>query len=74
MCSICGHLYCPPGCPNYIMPNSDWYCIRCGLPILNGQDYLRNENGEFAHEDCINGFYDLAEFCGVTRGIKEEGE
>ena len=53
-CEYCGRLVghdCR--CPNYEIPKSHYYCCYCGEGILNEEKYLKNDNGECIHDDCI---------------------
>ena len=53
-CEYCGRLVghdCR--CPNYEIPKSHYYCCYCGEGILNEERYLKNDNGECIHDDCI---------------------
>ena len=59
-CSIChrydGHDY---RCPNYKAPLSNHECVVCNENINIGEEYIVNDNKDYAHWDCF----------GTTRGI-----
>ena len=46
MCEYCLKDTCPPGCPNYLPPQSDKYCTVCKEPILDGEEFIVNDFGE----------------------------
>ena len=69
ICEICKQLICPPGCPNYILPSANHYCSVCDEGIYNGEEYIVNDNGDYAHWECVNYGRDLAKFLGYE--IKE---
>lgn len=56
-------------CPYYVSPNNGYYCSICKEPILNGEEYIRNDGGDYAHLDCVWYGRELAKFLGVK--IKE---
>jgi hypothetical protein len=56
MCEICRQTPCHPRCPNYIPPNTSHYCSFCQEGIYDDEEYVENENHEYAHYDCL---YDL---------------
>ena len=64
MCSICGFNKCHPRCPNYEPPKAYHFCSICGEGILNGEEYIMNEDGEYRHLDCFYGIVDLLEWLG----------
>lgn len=53
MCEICRQTPCHPRCPNYIPPKASHYCSICGDGIYDGEDYIENQDGEYAHYDCL---------------------
>ena len=69
MCEICRNYPCHPRCPNYIPPKASHYCSICGEEILNGEEYIVNDDGEYAHWDCVDYGRDLAKFLGYK--VKE---
>ena len=64
MCEICRSYPCHPRCPNYIPPKASHYCSICNEGIYDGEEYIENDCGEYAHWDCINGTKDLLEWFG----------
>lgn len=60
-------------CPNYIPVTSSYICSECGNNILVGEEYIINDNGQYAHWECVNYARELAQFLGYD--IKEmEGD
>lgn len=53
-----------PQCPNYVTAKVALYCSICGEGIYDGEDYIENNDGEFAHWDCFSGTRDLVEWLG----------
>lgn len=64
MCMICKQIPCLTCCPNYISPKSIHYCSFCGDGIIDGEEYIINENGEYRHYECFRGMKDLTEWLG----------
>ena len=62
-------MICPPGCPNYISPSVNHYCSICDEGIYDGEEYIVNDNGDYAHWECVDYGRDLAKFLGYE--IKE---
>ena len=54
MCSICGQTPCAARCPNYTPKNAKHYCSICEEGILDGEEYIENDNGEYRHYDCLD--------------------
>ena len=69
MCSECRSIPCVPRCPNYIPPKTRYYCTICRECIQNGEDYIVNDSGNYAHWECVNYPRDLVKFLGYK--IKE---
>ena len=69
MCEICRSYPCHPRCPNYIPPKASNYCSICGEGIYEGEEYIINDNFEYAHWDCVDYGRDLAEFLGYETKI-----
>lgn len=64
-CEYCGqytthNLYCP----NYEPPKAFHYCSICSEGIYNGEKYIENDNGDYAHWECVDYGKDLVEFLG----------
>ena len=70
-CDVCGringHLR---GCPEYedIKPNH--YCSICNSGILNEEEYIENDCCDYAHWECIDGKFSLADWLKI-RIMKE---
>ena len=64
-CIYCGmngeHHY---RCPLYESPKSSHYCSICGEGIYNGEEYIENDDGEYAHWECVDYGRDLAKWLG----------
>lgn len=54
MCSICGQTPCVARCPNYTPKKAKHYCSICEEGILDGEEYIENDNGEYRHYDCFD--------------------
>lgn len=64
-----GHNY---RCPYYIPPRANHYCSACGEGIYKGEQYIKNEDGEYRHDDCFYGMRDLLEWLGYKIKTMEE--
>ena len=53
----------------YEPPKTSHYCSICQEGILNGEEYIENDYGEYAHLECVDYGRDLAKFLGYE--IKE---
>ena len=72
MCSICKQYPCNVRCPNYEPPKATHYCSICNEGIYDGEEYIENDDFEYAHWECISFGRDLVEFLGYE--IKEMNE
>ena len=72
MCEICRNYPCHPRCPNYIPPKASHYCSICNEGIFNGEEYIENDFGEYAHWDCFSDIKDLLDFLGYRIRIMED--
>ena len=72
MCSICKQYPCHPRCPNYILPKASHCCYICNEGIYGGEEYIENDDGEYAHWDCVDYGRDLAKFLGYEIKTMEE--
>ena len=61
-----------PRCPFYEPPKASHYCSICDEGIYDGEEYIENDDGEYAHWDCVDYGRDLAEWLGYE--IKEMEE
>ena len=66
MCSICWQTPCVARCPNYITKKAKHYCTICNEGILDGEEYIENDCGEYRHYDCFGGMRDLMEWLGYS--------
>ena len=72
-CEYChGEGYHFTQCPNFVPPKSAHYCSICNYGILDGEEYIENDFGEYAHWDCFNGTKDLLDFLGYRIKIMED--
>lgn len=71
MCEYCLNDICPPGCPNYQPPQSNYCCTICKEPILDGEEYIENDFGERRHYDCFVTFRELLSWLGYEIKIME---
>ena len=72
MCNICFQTPCLPRCPFHEPPKTSYYCSICNDGIYDGEEYIENDNGEYAHWECVDYGRDLAKFLGYA--IKEMEE
>ena len=72
MCSICGQTPCAARCPNYTPKKAKHYCSICDEGILNGEEYIKNDNSEYAHWECVDYGRDLAKFLGYEIKTMED--
>ena len=61
-----------PRCPLYKENKSTHYCSICGEGILEGEKYIENDCGEYAHWECVDYGRDLARFLGYEIKTMEE--
>lgn len=52
-----------PRCPLVPEPKANYYCTSCGEGIYEGEEYIKNDDGEYIHYDCPT-IRELAEFLG----------
>lgn len=69
ICPECRKINHDIRCPNYKPLKSDYYCSECGESILIGEEYIVNDNGDYAHWECVDYARDLAGFLGYD--VKE---
>lgn len=75
MCSICRKNPCDARCPNYIPPKAKHYCSICDEGIYEGEEYIENDIGEYAHWECVNHGRNLAKWLGYEiKTIEDENE
>ena len=61
-----------PRCPLYEPPKATHYCHICQEGILNGEEYIENDYGEYAHWECVDYGRDLAKFLGYKIKTMED--
>lgn len=75
ICSFClrddGHDFL---CPYYEPPKPLFYCSVCGDGIINGEEYIENNNGKHVHYNCVWSTSMLLKFLGVDVKIMEEND
>ena len=53
-CEYCNYLNGHSNrCPNYTEHISRYRCTYCNDLIRAGEEYVRNDNGEYIHKECI---------------------
>lgn len=72
MCSICGQTPCAARCPNYTPKKAKHYCSICDEGIYDGEEYIKNDNSEYAHWECVDYGRDLAKFLGYEIKTMED--
>ena len=69
-CEYCGqYITHHPRCPLYEPPKAIHYCSICNEGIYDGEEYIENDCGKYAHWECIDYGRDLAKWLGYE--IKE---
>lgn len=63
-CADCRLSVCSSSCPDYVPPIADYYCAACGEGIYPGEEYVKNEDNDFIHYECIGGIRELLDFLG----------
>lgn len=53
-------------CPNYTTPEASHYCSICGQGIYSGDKYIRNDNDDLAHIECLDDIEDALDWLGFT--------
>lgn len=69
ICEYCRQNLHHPHCPLAPEPKSKYCCSICGNGIFNGEEYIVNNNDDYAHWECVDYAKDLAKFLGYE--IKE---
>ncbi len=60
--------------PDYISPKTNHYCSICDEGIQNGEEYIMNDDNDYAHWECFNGTKHLANWLGYSVREMEDGE
>ena len=69
-CEYCGkYVTHHPRCPLYEPPKPTYCCSICNEGIYDGEEYIENDVGEYAHLECVDHVRDLVKFLGYE--IKE---
>lgn len=75
MCDICRQFPCNSRCPNYIPSKPHYYCSICNEPIYDGEEYIVNDDKDYAHWECVDYGIDLVRFLGYEiKTMEEEDE
>lgn len=70
ICSICGNSTSHDSrCPYAPIRKTSHYCSICKDGIFNGEEYVENDKGDYAHFECVDFGRDLIKFLGLE--IKE---
>lgn len=73
MCELCLKTPCiDPRCPGYIPPRAKCHCSFCGEGIIDGDEYIENENGEYRHYECFSDLRELLEWLGYEIRTMED--
>ena len=69
--------YCMNGCTKYNCPyyentKSKYYCSICNEAIYPDEEYIINDDGDYAHWDCVSYGRDLAKWLGYDIRIMEK--
>lgn len=72
MCELCRKTSCDTRCPNYVSPSTEYYCSICNEGIYTGEEYIKNDNGDYVHYECISGIRDLLNWLGINVCIMNE--
>ena len=73
ICEECHMMRCSPTCPYFILKKkTNYYCSICGDGIYDGEEYIKNDVGDYAHWESIDRKKDLAEWLGYEIEIMEE--
>lgn len=72
MCSICNQTPCNIRCPNYSSEKVGHYCSICNEGIENGEEYIVNDIGKYAHWECIDYGRNLAKWLGYEIKVMED--
>ena len=59
-------------CPLYEPPIATHYCSICNEGIINGEEYIENNYGEYAHWECVDYGRDLVKFLGYKIKTMED--
>lgn len=68
----CSHPINCGRCPDYSPADTKFICSICDYGIYQGDYYVENKNGEFAHYECLDSVREVLEFADLY--IKEMDE
>ena len=72
-CEYChGEGYHLTHCPSFVSQKATHYCSICDEGISEGEEYIENDVGEYAHWDCFSSMKELLEFLGYRIRIMED--
>ena len=72
-CEYCGRYGSQnPRCPLYEPPKAKHYRSICNEGIYDGEEYIENAYGEYAHWECVDYGRDLAKFLGYKIKTMED--
>lgn len=72
-CEYChGEGYHHQRCPLYKYPKSTYYCSICNEGIKNGEEYIVNDIGKYAHWECVDYGRNLAKWLGYEIKVMED--
>ena len=73
-CEICGmyNNHHDLRCPNYKYPKFITRCDVCGEGICDGEEYIKNLDGEYVHYECVKGIRWLLDWLGYNIKRMEE--
>ena len=72
-CKYCGQYgNHNPRCPLYEPPKPTQYCSICNDGIYPGEEFIKNDNDNYAHWECIDCGRDLAKWLGYEIRTMEE--
>lgn len=64
-CEYCGYTFGHNfRCPDYKEPRASHYCYFCEEGITDGEEYVTNENNEYAHYECLDSVREVLDFFG----------
>ena len=72
MCQLCRSYPCNFRCPNYVSPKATNYCSICNEGIYDGEEYIENDRGKYAHWECFDRDRDLVKWLGYEIKTMEE--
>lgn len=49
-------------CPLYELPKTSHYCSICEEGIYDGEEYVENDDYEYAHLECVDTVREFADF------------